>query len=288
MPDDELADAEGNQGGRPWMMTPEQLANRHAKYWDALTEDYQNATRISLNAFHLGPLLPSANELGILPSPLEGLRCLELGCGGGQNSIVLAKSGARCTGIDLSENMLAWGRLLSEKEDVDVDFIHASMDALPAFADGFDIIHSAYGLPFSADPSTVVQRCSALLKPGGLLIVSLGHPVYAGEWLDLDEGEQGIFLKDYFHPLEDERADEAGEAVARAYPLSTVCDWLYRAGLKIERLLEPAAAPVHTMSPREIERDVPYYSEGWAEQVNELMKFPIVLVVVATKPTESA
>lgn len=250
----------------------------HAAYWDELAEAYQSQTRISLTEFHYGPLIPGDAGLRLLPSPLNGLRCLELGCGAGQNSIVLAKAGARCTAIDISEHMLIHARTLAEQEGVVSEFRNADLDALPNFGTGsFDLIHSAYGLPFSSDPERVVQRCAELLAPGGVLLFSMGHPVYAGEWLELDD-DPGMFLHSYFHPAPDAREGEGTDALSRAFPISEVAEWIVGAGLRIDRILEPPALPDRKL------QEAPYISEAWAEQAGELRRFPIVAIYRAHKP----
>ena len=94
----------------------------NAPYWDATADLYQRATRISVRDFHYGPLLPGDRELGLLPDPVEGLRCLEVGCGAGQNSIHLASRGAVCTALDVSDGMLDHGRRLAAREGVAIDF----------------------------------------------------------------------------------------------------------------------------------------------------------------------
>lgn len=50
---------------------------------------------------------------------LEGKKALDLGCGGGQFSIWLAKRGARVWGVDLDEKKVAAARLYAKKEKVD-------------------------------------------------------------------------------------------------------------------------------------------------------------------------
>lgn len=254
-------------------LTPEGSA--HAEYWDGLAKTYQEETHISLDDFHYGPLLPGDKELQLLPSQLKGKTCLELGCGAGQNSIVLAKAGAECISIDVSEHMLEYGRLLANQEGVSSDFRKADQDALPKFGTSFDLIHSAYGVPFSSDPKQLIQNCADLLNPDGVLLFSMGHPVYAGEWLELDE-DQGLFLQNYFHPTPDVREGD-GDAVSRAYPLSEVTEWIHQAGLQLDRILEPTALSETRL------QEAPYYSKGWAEQAEELRRFPIVVIIKAVK-----
>ena len=57
------------------------------KYWDETSEEYQEITRISIDDFHYGPLLPGDKEVKALPGITKGMKCLEIGSGAGQNSL---------------------------------------------------------------------------------------------------------------------------------------------------------------------------------------------------------
>lgn len=272
---------------------PGSAAERNAVYWDALAELYQRENRISVEAFHYGPLLGSDAAFGLLPSAealareagAEGMACLELGCGAGQNSIVLARRGARCVAVDVSEAQLAYGRTLAESAGVEVDFRCGDMAEVGANApvlsgDGFGLIHSTYALPFAEDPATVVASAAAALAPGGTLLVTTGHPLYMHEWLEIEEDETGMFVQDYFSPLADIRLINSGEAATRAVaaPVSEVVSWFTDAGLVVDRLLEPRPLPVDR-----VRAEAPYWSEDWLKQHGELSRIPLVLVIRGRK-----
>ena len=249
-----------------------------ARYWDDLAELYQRETRISTNDFHYGPLLPGDSSLRLLPE-VRGRRALEIGSGAGQNSIFLAKQGAQCVATDISEKQLEHGRQLAAAEKVKVDFRRVSMDAMSGLGT-FDLIHSTYALPFSADPQKVIADSAAMLNPGGIFLLTTGHPLYAGEWLDVGDGEEGVFLPDYFRPEPDVRMslDDKTISAAHYWPISTITEWLQSAGLVIERLLEPAPMPIPELSEAEILTKVPYDSAGWRDLYPQLARIPVVLI----------
>lgn len=257
----------------------------NARYWDATADLYQRETRISTRDFHYGPLLPGDGELGLLPDPLPGLRCLEVGCGAGQNSIFLASRGAVCTALDVSEGMLRHGRNLAEQAGVEIDFREVNMDRLTGEdlggmgPGGFDLVHSIYALPFASDPAGVVKACAELLAPGGCLLFATGHPVYAGEWAETED-EAGLFLQSYFDPADDLRSPGEGHegAVARTCPISEVTDWIRDAGLGLDRFLEPRPLPIPIMTEEEICARVPYESDEWRALYEVLAAIPIVAV----------
>ncbi|MFO1531491.1 MAG: class I SAM-dependent methyltransferase [Kiritimatiellia bacterium] len=256
-------------------------------YWDNLAARYQRDTHISTRHFHLAPLLPCASALGLLPELPPGARCLEAGCGGGQNSLFLARAGHGCTAIDSSRAMLDHGRGLARALDLPVDFVPADLDDLPAgraLPGPFDFIHSAYALPFTRDPAAVIAALARRLRPGGTLLVSTGHPLFAMPRADFTDGGFGVVVEDYFHPPADRRRSRGGSTAARTAPVSTILGWFLDAGLRIDRVAEPLPLPVHRMSARKIEADVPYWSRDWIALRPELEAVPVVLVVRAVRP----
>jgi 2-polyprenyl-3-methyl-5-hydroxy-6-metoxy-1,4-benzoquinol methylase len=213
---------------------------------------------------------------------------LELGSGAGQNSIFLAKQGAQCIAIDVSEQQLEHGRKLAATEQVDVDFRRVSMDSLHEGSlpdSSFDLIHSSYALPFSAAPANVIADSAARLKPGGTLLLTTGHPLYAGEWLDIGDGEDGVFLPNYFQLEPDVRMsmDDKTMNAAQYWPISQIAEWMFEAGLTIERLLEPAPMPIPKMSKQEILEKVPYDSKDWRALYDQLARIPVVVIFKCTK-----
>lgn len=71
---------------------------------------------------------------------LEGKQLLELGCGAGKMSVLLAKSGADVTAFDLSPVSVQKARQMATVNDTDIDFAVASGEHLPFANDSFDII----------------------------------------------------------------------------------------------------------------------------------------------------
>ncbi len=254
-------------------------------YWDSIANIYNDAVTISLDEFHYGPLVPGDSVLKLLPSELNGKRCLEVGAGAGQNSIYLAKNGASCIATDISDKQLEYGRIISDEENVDVEFKCASMEELNLEEYGeFDLIHSSYAITFSPCPQDVISHLSKMLKPGGTLLISTGHPLFTGEWLELD-GEDGLFLTNYFEPEPDVRLDDDENERVRSnfYPISEMADWMFNAGLVIERIQEPKPLAIERMSPAQIKNNVPYSSKGWCEYYPQLKNVPALVIFKCRK-----
>ena len=262
------------------MMEKKAIIERNRQYWDAIADEYQDEIDICVNDFHYGPLVPGDSEMKLLPGDVKGLRCYEFGCGAAQNSLYLASLGADCIASDISLEQLQEANRIAESLNLRVETLHMEMgELLPEDYGKFDLIHSSYALAFSPDPAKVIAHCARMLKPGGTLLFSTGHPLFSGEWLMIDDDE-GLFLKDYFQPQPDIRYNQMGEEVARAvyYPIGQMADWVIAAGLRIERIVEPAPVKLDTRDLEEMMSKVPYFSESWSEYYDQLQHYPVVVI----------
>ena len=257
-------------------MQPDSRANR--EYWDELAEVYQAETVIALDDIHYGPLIPGERALGLLPGDWHGRRCLELGCGAGQNSIALARRGAHCTAIDVAAQQLRRGQALAQQAGVAVDFVCGDLNALPLLPGArFDLVHSAFGLPFVAAPGEIVRRAADALLPGGRLVFSMLHPLFAAEWLEIEGEGCGAFVTDYFAPRRDERAARSGALVTSfAYPVSGPVQWVLQAGLELTGLHEPPPAGDPGAAP--------YRSDRWDALRDRAGHVPVCVICTARRP----
>lgn len=259
------------------------------EFWNATAESYQTTTRIGTDDFHYGPLLPGERTMRLfLERCRPGMSALELGCGAGQNSIFLAANGLRCVAMDGAPAQVEAGRALAESSGVDVEFLVRDLNLFDGsgseFAAAFDWVHSVFTLPFLHDGQAFIAAAARCLKPGGTLILATAHPLFNGDWVEMDNGEIGVFVEDYFEPRIDQRETADGaHAVSRPVPVATVCEWCSAAGLTLERVLEPRPAQIQDWTEDEIRARVPYDSDGWRELYDIMQRIPVALVVVARR-----
>ena len=110
---------------------------------------------------------------------VSGKRILHLQCHFGQDSLSLARLGAKVTGIDFSEEAIIEAKALNEKLDLDAEFICCDVyDTLQHITEKYDIVYTSYGtigwLPDLGKWASVIANA---LKPNGKFVFFEFHPV---------------------------------------------------------------------------------------------------------------
>jgi SAM-dependent methyltransferase len=145
--------------------------------WNAVSHLYQALHEIGTHDVHYGPWAPPEQELNLL-GEVEGNRVLEIGCGGGQGCIALARRGAIVDGLDISDRQLQFAQQLAAQEGATIRFVRGSAESLTAFAAGvYDIVLSINTFAYVADMAACLAECSRVLRPGGRIVFSLDHPL---------------------------------------------------------------------------------------------------------------
>lgn len=104
---------------------------------------------------------------------LSGKTILDVGCGGGILSEAMAARGARVTGIDMGEKPLKIAQLHLLESGLEVDYRKIAVENLATEQpQGYDIITCMEMLEHVPDPSSIVNACGRLLKPGGWCFLS--------------------------------------------------------------------------------------------------------------------
>ena len=106
-------------------------------------------------------------------APVAEQKVLDVGCGGGILCEALAQRGATVTGIDMGDAPLAVAGLHKLESDVDVTYLKSTAEDFAAkHAEQFDVVTCLEMLEHVPDPSSVINACAALCKPGGTLFFS--------------------------------------------------------------------------------------------------------------------
>jgi ubiquinone/menaquinone biosynthesis C-methylase UbiE len=258
--------------------------------WDAISANYQASTRISTDDVHYGSLASGERELGLL-GDVAGKRVVEIGCGGGQNSIALAKWGATCVGVDPSPSQIAHARRLALENEVEVQFIVGVAENLSAFPDeSFDIALSSYAFDYVTDLRRAYDEAWRVLVPGGLFVFCLSHPWFQAVGWHLAGDPDATEVGDYAAWPDVEEWDWSYEdgttALMRGHlrTLAQIVNELIKAGFTLERLVEQNIEDVAKASPAELAR-FPYVSrfDPSSQEYQIMRKLPHTLIIRARK-----
>jgi 2-polyprenyl-6-hydroxyphenyl methylase/3-demethylubiquinone-9 3-methyltransferase len=103
---------------------------------------------------------------------LEGLRMLDIGCGGGLLSEPLARLGADMVGADPAEANIEAARLHAADGGLAIDYRATTAEALAEAGERFDVVLAMEVVEHVADLNLFVELTGAMVKPGGLMIAA--------------------------------------------------------------------------------------------------------------------
>jgi 2-polyprenyl-6-hydroxyphenyl methylase / 3-demethylubiquinone-9 3-methyltransferase len=103
---------------------------------------------------------------------LNGLRILDIGCGGGILAEPLARLGASVVGADPAEENIEVARTHANEVGVAVDYRAVTAEDLAAQKEKFDIVLAMEVVEHVIDVPGFVATCASMVKPDGLLIAA--------------------------------------------------------------------------------------------------------------------
>ncbi len=199
------------------------------KWWESASKDYQKESKIKIG-IHYGPGAPFEDKLKLLGT-LKGKKVLEVGCGGAQCGIAMAKKGAKVTGIDISEEQLKFAKKLAEKNKVKIKFIQRDFRKFPEVkSNSQDIVFSAFALQYADNILGTFKEIHRVLKKDGIFVLSLDHPFFG-----VIIGEK----KSYFDTGKFTANYGKETFVAYNYTISELFNFLTETGLNVEEIIEP-------------------------------------------------
>ncbi len=250
------------------------------KSWDKIAEPYRKRYEISTDVVHYGPLCPGEDKLHIL-GDIKGKSIIDLGCGGGQNAVALAKMGARVTAVDFSHEQIRLAENLASELDASIDFITGEISDLSRLPkSGFDIAISACAIAYVPDINSTFAEAFRVLKPGGRFILSDMNPL---QYI-MDEIDGGVeFNHKYpYAPIllkwrwEFDELQRAPGFQHYVRSISCYHNALTAAGFAVSKILEPKSTP-----------DTPHI--GFSKEILEEYKYiaehiPITFIMTCRRP----
>ena len=106
-------------------------------------------------------------------APVAEKKVLDVGCGGGILSESLAQRGAEVTGIDMGDAPLGVAKLHQLESGLSINYQKSTAeDFAKNHENTFDIVTCLEMLEHVPDPSSVINACAKMVKPGGAVFFS--------------------------------------------------------------------------------------------------------------------
>jgi SAM-dependent methyltransferase len=184
-----------------------------------------------------------ADLLALLPD-VGGRHVLDLGCGAGQLARHLAERGAaEVVGVDISEQMLDVAR--REWAHPRVTYRHQAIERLALPPGRLDLVVSSLALHYVEDYAGLIRRVAGWLKPGGILVYSIEHPIFTARlpgdgWILDDAGRRTRWAIDRYAAEGAREETWFVSGVRKVHrTMATLLNGLVDAGLTVERVVEP-------------------------------------------------
>lgn len=214
--------------------------NRRA--WDALVREQHRFAIPAQDADFTDPLA-KVDQLGWLGGDIRGRKLLCLAAGGGKHGPLYAAAGAEVTVVDISPAMLELDRAESQRRNLPLRTVAASMDDLSALlAEEFDIVIHPVSTCYLPEIAPVYRAIARIMRPGGLYISQ--HKTPTNLQAEQIPSSRGYELSEPYYregplpPVRGSRLREEG-TLEYLHRWEEIIGLLCRSGFVIEDLVEP-------------------------------------------------
>ncbi|WP_298760765.1 methyltransferase domain-containing protein [uncultured Psychroserpens sp.] len=223
--------------------------------WNEKVKVHSESEMYDLEAFKNGKTSLMTYELEAL-GDVKGKSLLHLQCHFGQDTLSWSRLGAKCVGIDLSDEGIALAKSLNDELNLDAKFTRCNvLDTSEYIKEKFDIVFTSYGvIGWLPDLKPWGQMIADRLHKGGTFYIVEFHPiVWMFDYLDGTSIMKYGYMQDdaIYEEYEGTYADEDSKMVSKEYGwnhgLSEVINALIEAGLKIDYLNEYDESPYNVL-----------------------------------------
>lgn len=250
--------------------------------WNERVEAHVNSEFYDNDSFLDGRSTLQQIELDLLGN-IKGKRVLHLQCHFGQDTLSLARMGAKVTGVDFSEKAIEQARRMNNQLQLDAHFTCCNvLEVDEHIQDSFDLIFTSYGtIGWLPELNRYFKNIHKLLADNGKYLIVDFHPVY---WM-FDSSVRNIEYS-YFNTevIEEEHEGSYASQSANAkmkefgwnHPFSEIFQEMNKNGLGLTSLKE------YDYSPYNIFKNGVKNANGY--QIKDLEgKMPLVYALEAHK-----
>jgi len=227
------------------------------RYWNDNAEVWTRLARAGYDIYRDFINTPAFFEM--LPD-IAGLRVLDVGCGEGYNTRLLADRGARVVGIDIAERFVQYAIESEQEEPRGIEYRIASAVELPFDDAAFDAATAFMSLMDIPEIDRVLAEVFRVVRPGGFFQFSITHPCFDTPFRrtvrDAEGTKIGVEVGDYWGKVDgrvqqwmfsstplDMRVElEPFKTPRFTHTLSEWLNLMLDSGFIIERLGEPYAS----------------------------------------------
>jgi len=265
------------------MEIPKDYLATNKATWNQKVDYHVDSDFYAMEAFLNGKSTLNDIELRLL-GDVTGKKILHLQCHFGQDTLSLARMGAKATGMDLSDKAIAKARELNEQLHLDATFVCSDVYDLPNQLEGeFDIVFTSYGtIGWLPDLDKWAKVIHHFLKPGGKFVFAEFHPVvwmfdYDFTKIEYDYFNTETIIETNSGTYADNDAPIKNESVNWNHPLSEVFQSLIKNRLEINTFEE------YDYSPYSCFNEVEEFEPNKFRIKHLDNKIPMVYAIVATK-----
>ena len=224
--------------------------DKNRELWDKLTDINARSAMYDLEGFRRGQNTLDPIEVSEL-GDVRGKSILHLQCHFGQDTMSLARMGARVVGVDFSDEAIKLARSLSAELDIPAEFVCCNIYDLPRHLDRkFDIVFTSAGvLCWIDDLAKWAQLIDRYLKLDGFFYIREFHPItgvfdctnpkeLSAHWSYFHQQEPMGWDTDGSYSDHQAKFDQSCKSYEWQHPLADVVNALLSANLKLEFLHE--------------------------------------------------
>ena len=252
--------------------------------WNKKVKVHAQSEMYDLQAFKEGKSSLMPYELMAL-GDVRNKSLLHLQCHFGQDTLSWSRMGAKCVGVDLSDEGIQLAEQLNSELGLDARFVCCNvLDTSTYITEQFDIVFTSYGvIGWLPDLKPWGKMIAERLKPGGTFFIAEFHPiVWMFDYLEDPPSLKYGYMQDevIYEEYEGTYADESSKMISREYGwnhgLGEVISALTQAGLNIEYLREHDESPYNVLPNLVKTSDEMYVSQD--------KLYPLIFTLKASKP----